>query len=136
MGRVCLRLLPPANTVGRPVEGGTVRIQVFLGQCSGGASSWLSLLLLSSSKVDCVFDLCPHVKKQTNKQTFWGLNAVLRQDGVSIDGDSALITFKQRSIAERVKKVKSGKNYQGKTMLIRWKEILAKKPTPQSSESV
>ena len=39
-----------------------------------------------------------------------------------IQGDSALITFKSRAIAERVKRLKSGKELHGKTLLIRWKE--------------
>jgi len=55
------------------------------------------------------------------------------QDGVVIDGDSALITFKQRAMAEKAKRLMSGKEVHGKTMLIRWKEGYVPPPPPQSS---
>ena len=51
---------------------------------------------------------------------------------VAVEGESALVTFKDRAVAERVKRLKSGKEMGGKTILIRWKEGYT--PPPKTTE--
>ncbi len=50
------------------------------------------------------------------------LHTILGPHQVSVDGDSALITFNERAVAERVLRLRLGKEMHGKPILIRWKE--------------